>query len=382
MPASPVADEEFESARKRQNDDDESAPVPNGPASKKPRLSNGTAFDSHAYDGNAMDLDDDQQNGDEPQQHAYPSPEQAPSPIVTTTGPTTGTQVDKVHDLTTETTFLDLSDDPARNASTVLLQCEFSPSDPTLLAAAGTDALARMWTLSRADPGSAAADAADDTPRKPKFAMHHNLLDESMPLSTTTTGLVWSSNGASVAVSSEPNDDGVAKVEFWNPDGMQYASFNSFESPVISLRWNLDNSACLAISPINEGASTVITVMFPAASTHIVYQLPNHSLSEQILDAVWTSNDVFVLCGGETLKAYQVVEGSIGPVKKFETREGHALSKIVYDERSQLLATASDTGNIDVRIPPLFFMPTYKSRSGTLMGSADPSMHTKVSSQL
>lgn len=424
MPESPAADEEFENhGRKRENDQEDeqqpaqTTPSTHGPANKKPRLSNGTTggacgsnnsnnndnhlqqqqqqhhqpgqhgFDLHGDGGGAMDVDDDQAtastaappngHGDE---NAYPSPEQAATPtnlighlnhhnhnniVSTTNGPTTGTQVDKVLDLNSATTFLDLSDDSAVAAlahgsssssnSVLLLQCEFNPRDPTVLAAAGTDALARMWTLARAGDAAAldareeAASAPDtDSPKKPKFAAHHNLLDESMPSTTTTTGLAWSSDGSTIAVSSEPNDDGVAKVEFWNTDGTQLASYNSFESPIISLKWNLDNSACLAISPANEGASTVITVMYPSSSTHIPYPLPNHSLSDHILDIAWTSSDVFVLCGGDMLRAYQITEGGISPVKKFETREGHSLSKIVYDEKTQLLATASDSGSVDV----------------------------------
>lgn len=326
MPDSPVADEEFDNVRKRQNDEEPAAaqvssgtnPIVNGPVNKKPRLSNGTVYEN-GFDSNAMDVDDEV-NGDE---NAYPSPEQAETPTVTTSGPTTGTQVEKVHELNGQTIFLDLSDDPARNANTVLLQCEFNPQDPTLLAAAGTDALARMWTLS-----TAAHDAASvpESPRKPKFAAHHNLLEENMPSSTTTTGIAWTSDGSTIAVSSEPNDDGVAKVEFWNTDGIQLSSFNVFESPIISLKWNLDNSACLTVSPSNEGRSTAITVMHPTSSNHIIYNLPNHSLSEQLLDIAWTGSDNFVICGGEMLRAYQIADGVINPVKKFETREGHALS--------------------------------------------------------
>ena len=56
-----------------------------------------------------MDVDDEQ-NGDE---NAYPSPEQLPSPVVATIGPEQGTQVEKVNELSTETIFLELSEDPS-----------------------------------------------------------------------------------------------------------------------------------------------------------------------------------------------------------------------------------------------------------------------------
>jgi hypothetical protein len=337
MPASPAADEDFENARKRQIDSDQTQ-LQCGPPVKKPRLSNGY---ENGFESTPMDVDDDQ-NGDE---NAYPSPEQVPSPVVVTVGPEQGTQVDKVHELSTETTFLELSDDPSsRNA--VLLQCEFNPRDPAILAAAGTDALARMWTLSRMMP-----DSGSESPRKPVFASAHNLLDESAPSSTTASGLSWSPDGTYVAVSSEPPDDvndGNSKVVFWNTNAVSFAEFNSFESPIICLRWNPSNTACLAISPQDSTRSTLITVMFPSTLTSMSYSLPNHVLEQQPLDAAWTSNDEFFICGGDVLQAFHCTEGSLSPGRKYETREGDTLSRLSYDWRSRLLATASESGTIHV----------------------------------
>jgi len=339
MPASPAADEDFEYARKRQIDNDHTQ-LQCGPPVKKPRLSNGY---ENGFESTPMDVDDDPQNGDE---NAYPSPEQVPSPVVVTVGPEQGTQVDKVHELSTETTFLELSDDPSsRNA--VLLQCEFNPQDPSILAAAGTDALARMWTLSRIIP-----DLGSESPRKPIFASAHNLLDESAPFSTTATGLSWSSDGSYIAVSSEPMEDGNdsnSKVEFWDKNAASLAEFNSFESPIICLHWNLGNTACLAISPQDEGRGSLMTVMFPSTLTSVSYSLPNHVLNDQPLDAAWTSHDEFFICGGSLLQAYHCAEGALSPGRKYETREADTLSKITYDWRSRLLATANESGTINVR---------------------------------
>jgi WD40 repeat protein len=332
-PASPVPDEDFEeNLRKRQNDH-ESPRDQSGPPGKKPRLSNGY---ENGFDPNAMDVDEEQ-NGDE---NAYPSPEQLPSPVVTI-GAEQGTQLDKVHELSAETTFLELSDDPS-SKSTVLLHCEFNPRDPTILAAAGTDALARMWTLARVMP-----DTGSDSPGKLVFAPHHNLLDENTPASTTVTALSWSSDGLNIALSSEPTDDSTAKVEFWHSDGSKYTSFNCFESPVICLHWNPSNTVCLGLSPQSGDKGTKITVMKPTMEEHEVYVLSDHMLSEQPLEAVWTSDDEFVLCGGDMLQSFQFLERVI-PGRKYETPDSEGLSKVAYDWRSRLLATASDIGNIHI----------------------------------
>jgi len=285
-----------------------------------------------------MDVDDEQ-NGDG---HAYPSPEQLPSPVVATIGPAVGTQVDKVSELTAETTFLDLTDDSS--TTTVLLQCEFSPRDPQVLAAVGTDALARKWTFSRT--------ATDLDPQTGRLTPHHdNLLDDGVSSNTTATGLSWSSDGALVAVASEPMDSEQARVEVWTAEGNSLATFEAFESPVICLRWNLSNTLLLAISPEQSSpqiSGCIITVMFPPRQELVQFSLPQHSLMEQPLDVAWTSNEEFVICGGDTLQTFQFVDGVISPARKYETRDGHALSKITYDWRSGLLATASDTGIIDV----------------------------------
>ncbi|KAH8687757.1 WD40-repeat-containing domain protein [Tricladium varicosporioides] len=328
-----AADEDdFENARKRQIDN-EQPQISNGPSSKRQRLSNGY---ENGFETTPMDLDDDA-NADE---NAYPSPEQLPSPVVATDGPEKGTQIDKVCELSTETVFLELSDDQAsRNA--VLLQCEWNPRDPTILAAAGTDALARMWTVR-----GTGAEADPNAQFSPVLQPYLNLLPQDAPSTTTGTALTWSSDGSSLAVASEPIDDSASKIEFWTKNGDCYAAFNFFESPIICLRWNLSNSACLSLSP--EKGGTLISIMYPAQDQAIQYSLPQHSLHDQALEATWTSDEAFVLCGGDILQGFQCVEGTISPIRKYETREGHALSKITFDWQSGLLATASDTGTIDI----------------------------------
>lgn len=381
--SAPGDEEDVANAQKRQMDVDH-PPTDNGPAPKRARLINGydnSSGGNNAFEPTPMELDDDQSQGQNQNQNqnqnanqnqmqiqngnenAYPSPEQAPSPmVVATVGPEQGIQVDKVTELSTETTFLELADDQdadasasasARNAVPVLLQCEWNPRDPTLLAAAGTDALARMWTLpaSTASPGLESDPGPDpDAQRnlKPVFQPYQNLLPASAPPTTTVTGLAWSSDGASLAVSSEPLDDGTAKIDYWTVAGTPSASFNSFESPVICLRWNPSNTACLSLSPEDGGRGTVVTIMYPSTELSYEHVLPRHSLHEQLLDVAWTTNDEFILCGGDLLQGFHCVDGGISPTRKYETREGHLLSKISFDWRSQLLATASDTGTIDV----------------------------------
>lgn len=341
----PAADEEIDNAQKRQIDEQTHAQP-----TKKARLSNGY---ENVFETTAMDVDDEPnqtlnqnqaqnhtQNGDE---NPYPSPEQLPSPVAITAGPSEGTQVERVHNLSGDTTFLELSNDPS-SASTVLLQCEFNPQDPTILAAAGTDALARMWTLSRMDP-----DSGSDSPGKPIFAPHRNLLDDNVsPASVTVTGVSWSPDGTVIAVASEPTDDSSAKVEFWTRHGESVVAFNQFDSPIICHRWNTTSTNCLVLSPLNEGRNTSITVMSPNMGSSIQYTLLDHSLLNQPLDAAWINSEEFVLCGGDILQSFKIETNVIQAGQKFNTQEGDALSKITYDGRSRMIATANDSGTIHV----------------------------------
>lgn len=340
MPSSlPAPDEENENVKKR-TVDNEQPQTQSGPPGKKPRLSNGY---ENGFEATPMDIDEEQ-HGDE---HAYPSPEQLPSPIVATNGPDQGTQVDKVNDYTSQEEFLDLSDDPLSPKPRVVLQCEFNPRDPKVLAAAGSDALARMWTLSRVKSD---AESPADSPGKPQLMDVSNFLDDNAPSSSTISCMSWSSDGQYIALASEPTEESMAKVEFWSIDTSPINSFNGFDPPIICLKWNFANDACLAISQQDEGRGCLLSVMCPSSTDCARFALPTHTLHDQLLDAAWISDDLFVICGGTILQTYHYAKGqnAIVEAKKFETNPADTLSKVVYDWHSQLLATASDSGTIDV----------------------------------
>jgi len=339
-----------------------------------------------------MDVDAEP-NGDG---RAYPSPEQLPSPIIITNGPEQGTQVERVTDLRTETTFLDLTEDVSSRAST-LLHCAWHPQDPTILAAAGTDALARMWTFTptphaRAtkitgtdtDPSTLAQNAADaraephvvgmeeaylpngnhvdanldangasgipngGTNGETKMPSQRNLLEAGAPSTTTATALCWASDGSGLLVANEPVEDARARIDVYAPFGLRVTSFDGFESPVFCVRWNFSNTLILALSPYASSTGALISVIHPDSQTALHHKIPDHDLSEQPLDVVWVSDEDFIICGGDILLAFRAADGAIAAIRKYETHDDHALSKVAFDWPSQLLATASDLGKIDI----------------------------------
>ncbi|POR38992.1 F-box-like/WD repeat-containing protein TBL1X [Tolypocladium paradoxum] len=365
--------------------------LPNGSPAKRPRLSNG--YDNGADAGASasaaaatttttttttsttttattpMDVDHHHPpphphdsglpHHDNSSNHAYPSPlegEQLPPPIAQTDGPEQGTQVDKVEELSPDTTFIHLMDEdrkprssgsettpspsPASAAGTenapVLLQCEWNPRDPSILAAAGTDALARVWTVSRAtapDPGL------------DHVSPHaHTLLDPDTPKSTTVTALSWASDGTAIAVATDSGSQ--AAVSVWSADGIRMQTMEVSEPPVIKLSWNPSNSALLAISPEKSGA--LITVYSSPSGFAYTYHLPGLDIAATPLDAAWTNDAEFLLCGGDLLLCLRCAESSIVQIRKFETKEDDSFTQVLFDWRSKLAATSSDKGTLDL----------------------------------
>ncbi|PNY28812.1 F-box-like/WD repeat-containing protein TBL1X [Tolypocladium capitatum] len=358
--------------------------VPNGSPAKRPRLSNGydngvdagpsaaaaaaamtTATSTTATTPMDLDhhhqphpLDNSLQHQDNSSNHAYPSPlegEQLPPPIAQTDGPEQGTQVDKVEELSPDTTFLHLVDEDHKPRSSgsettpspspaaagtenapVLLQCEWNPRDPSILAAAGTDALARVWTVSRAtapDPGH------DHVPPR-----GHALLDPDTPKSTTVTALSWASDGTAIAVATDSGSQ--AAVSVWSAGGMHMQTMEVSDPPVIKLCWNPSNSALLVISP-EKGGALITIYLLPSGSTY-THHLHGLDIAATPLDAAWTNDAEFLLCGGDLLLCLRCAESSIVQIRKFETSEDDSFTQVLFDWRSKLAATSSDKGILDL----------------------------------
>ncbi|KAI1083733.1 WD40 repeat-like protein [Whalleya microplaca] len=342
---------DLENNRKRQIDRQQQPPLLNGSPAKRPRLSNGY---ENGVDAATTPMELDGQNGDN---HAYPSPlegEQAPTPTPRTDGPEQGTQVEKVEELAAETTFIpldsSLDDAPTSSPTTalsrihsdsapVLLHCQWHPRDPTVLAAAGTDALARIWNISRGattDPAS----GGHVNGIAPNF---HTLVEDDIQPRATVTAMAWNWDGTAIAVATD--SDSKARITLWTPEGSHIHHFEVAEPPVIKLRWNPDNAAILGIAPDNGGA--LITVYHAITSNSMTYFLPTHNLETDPLDAAWTSETEFLLCGGDLLVALKCSDG-ISEVRKFDTRRGDSLTQVQFDWRSSLAATCGEKGFVDI----------------------------------
>ncbi|KAI1846517.1 hypothetical protein JX266_007414 [Neoarthrinium moseri] len=344
--------EDLENSRKRQLDRPQQPQLNGGSPAKRPRLSNGYENGVDAAT-DPMELDGQHGGSDN---HAYPSPlegEQAPTPIPRTDGPDQGTQVDKVQELTTQTIFIPLGAEESSALSSpstasrnqgenapVLLHCQWNPRDATILAAGGTDALARIWTISRATTADPTLDPASNHVNGtiPPF---HSVVGDDINPKSNVTAMAWNADGTTLAVATDSDTKG--RISLWSADGAPVGQFEVPEAPIIKLRWSPNNAAILCIAPENDGI--LVTVYHALTSNSISHVLPDHT----DLDAAWLSESEIILCGGQVLTLLKCeTNGIVESPRKFETREGDSLSQVQFDSMSTLLATCSERGFVDI----------------------------------
>ena len=340
--------EEMENSRKRAVERPHHE-LSHGSPAKRQRLSNG--YENGNGNGadsatTPMELDHHQENN-----HAYPSPlegEQAESPILRTEGPSRGTQVEKVRDLTQGTVFLRLGTDESTeaNENPIVLLCEWNPRDPSILATAGTDALARIWTLPcGATPDDAVQGHVD--PSSSRSFM--SIVEEDLPKNATVSAMAWSSSGDLIAVGTELGNK--SRVSIWSVDGTSMHRFDGLDSPVTNLCWSPNNNFLLAISPdVSSGvgsSGTLIHISSPLMVNSMSHVL-DHDLRSDSLDATWISETEFLLCGGDLLASFRCTDQGIVQGKEIQTAKDERFALVEFDWRSKLVATASDKGYIDV----------------------------------
>ena len=374
----------------RQEQWDGSPPMP-----KKQRLSNGS---ENQADSTSTPMDGIDLNGQGENNHAYPSPlerEAPPVAVPRTDGPDQGTQIDKVEELAPETTFLRLRDEdrasgatplgasgPSANAP-VLLHCQWNPKDPSSLAAAGTDALARVWTVTRATPGGSMSNG-DRPPSSHVSGADqpcYDLVEEGTHVNATTTALAWNWDGTAIAVATDYGYK--ASINIWSSSGAHLQRFEISEPPIIKLRWNPTDAAVLAVGV--EDGSAVVTVFRAATSNGLSYHLRGHDLVNWPLDVAWINETDFLVCGGDVFQALRCTGTSIVLARNFDTRPDDNFTQVLFDWRSKLAATASDRGVLDVslliQVFSGFILTTLPHSSGTRQDNGDRYQHTREPSR-
>jgi len=334
--------EDVDMNRKRRIDRQPHA-LPNGSPAKRQRLNNG--YENGADSATTpMEIETQTDNN-----HAYPSPlegEQVTSPLLRTEGPSRGTQIPKASELTQETIFLSLGADEAAEASEaaahasdspLVLLCKWNPREPAILATAGTDALARVWTVSR----GAAMD--NSLPGHVNGITHVNLIDDDSPRHSAVTAMAWNPSGNAIAMAVESGNK--ARIRILDPNGTHLQRFDGIEPPIVKLCWSPNDDFVLGVSP--ESSGTLATVFSSSAAESRSYFL-EHDIVTDPVDATWISETEFILCGGDLLASFRCVGNEVVPGRAFSTGRNEHFTQVHYDLRTKLVATASDRGVIDV----------------------------------
>lgn len=344
---------------------DSPSQLANGNPAKRPKLANANGSGlEHGVESATSPADADHHQSDN---HAYPSPlegEQAPTPVPRTEGPDHATQTEKIDELEAKTIYLRLAHDDVSSSSLavtlpgdvshrsikspVLLQCEWNPKDPSRLAAAGTDALARVWTVSRTTLPEQLADHVD--PGWPSI----NLVNEEFPPNSKITAFSWAPDGKHIAVATD--DEQKARIDLWNLDGKQVHHWDDFEGPIVKLRCNPLNRSILSISPSTTKTSStstdhpdswVVTVLPSVSASPVEYQLAGDDVYTDEPDVAWMNESEFVLCLKTKLIQLRLSGQSIIQVKEFPTRVD-PLTSVQYDQETGYIAAATASGYIDV----------------------------------
>jgi len=296
---------------------------------------------------------------------AYPSPMASDLAVIPTPhlpGLDKGTQLDRVDDLARTTTFLQLSTNGLSEAASplcleadqgpVLLHCEWSPRDPSSLATAGTDSLARVWTIAHATATTPGPDAVegqidDDVVKASRAVVQpafRSMIPDAAPAQSLVTALTWNHDGSAIAIATEIS--GTASIHIWSSTGERLRQHAANEPPIVKLRWNPNNVGLLAITPDSHG--TAITIF--SGDVQLRHVLSSYDIlrSPTALDATWTSESDFLVCGQDLLLALRCTASGIELLRKFELESGDRFVQVLFDHQSRLAATPTLDGNLVV----------------------------------
>lgn len=346
----------------------------NGTPAKRQRLSNGNENGNGAESATTpMEIDshpDNNSNNNSSSSnvnnnHAYPSPlegEQAASPPPRTEGPEKATQTEEPLDLTRATVFLRMGADESTEselstsqdqmtenpiASPLALFCEWNPSNPSILAVAGTEALARLWTVSRGDAPVADIPAGHvDDHTAPPFTLDSSfssLTEQDVLKSSTVSSLAWNADGTAIALAVDHGRK--SRVSIWDVNGSPIHRFDGVDPPVIKLRWSPNKDLLLGVSLDSRG---IMVTVFSLSTANSASHLVERTLDDSVLDVCWVSETEFVICGGDCLVALRCGEKGIEPGREFNTGKDESFSQIKYDAKTGLIATATEKGVIHV----------------------------------
>ncbi|MCJ1288631.1 hypothetical protein MMC34_000159 [Xylographa carneopallida] len=275
--------------------------------------------------GMSMDLDAPEAATGADDDALQVQPTATPTPTLTN-GRSVGVQSDKVAELGPGTTVLRVPDKNVTHAA-------WNPRDPRILATGGT-ALCRLWTLAYA-PTPASMDASEGSPKQYTPLDLFEAAEHSF-----VTSMAWSPDGEYLAVAryaSSPVSRGV--ILTCTKDGAILDELPGGTDMVLNLAWNAAGSLLLGVTHSDDVDSTLVVWDVQTGSS----MQPFH-LQTAVLDAAWTEDRKFVVCGNGLIAESHIEDHSIDALQSnhFGAESSCEWSKIRYDSVTRSMAIAAE----------------------------------------
>ncbi|KAI9804802.1 MAG: hypothetical protein M1825_001170 [Sarcosagium campestre] len=289
-------------------------------------------------------------------------------------GSSAGTQVEKIPELASHTVTLDIE---GRSA----LSLAWNPTDATSLAAAGTEALARIWTApsNRANNqnNTSHKDGDDDGTSKDHYSANNNVavhakdrpsvngrangsangvdieanslslprainLQEDEHASMLASALCWSPDGNYLAIGfCDEREAYDGHVIIWTKDGTFVSMLPTGQDTIMSLRWSPSGSHLLGICTTDEGSKIVIWEPLSAEGLDCV------TAKASLEDASWLHDSSFVVVGASSLNIYRF-DGHANLLHVFDSPGRNHFRFVRPDAATGTIATATHESIIDI----------------------------------
>ena len=245
-----------------------------------------------AADGAGMDVDGDVAEAVEDvcvEDDDAPAPElDARMTLTLTNGHSVGVQSEWVTELGPETIILAL---PDKN----VMHTTWNPRDAAVLATGGHP-LCRIWTIPpalppTADPSRSHGPNPNGYPY-PDGMPYVDMFDVSAEVSMVTT-MAWAPDGGTLAVATRDDQAECAgAVSLWSKDGKSLDDLPSAPDMVLKFRWNPSGTYLLGLIASAQGRSALVVW-----DLRIGHALDPFELDHAVIDAAWSSDRQFTVCG-------------------------------------------------------------------------------------
>ncbi|MCJ1243942.1 hypothetical protein MMC30_001139 [Trapelia coarctata] len=247
----------------------------------------------------------------------------ASRPPTLTNGCSVGVQSDKVAELGPGTTVLRVPDKNVTHAT-------WNPRDPSVLATGGAT-LCRLWSLAYAQPSP--------DPASTKQYTHVDLFD---PMDTSfVTSMAWSPDGEYLAIARyTPAPTASGAISIRTKTGTIVDELPGGQDMVLNLSWNALGTLILGVAHSTEAASTL--VVWDAKSGQALQPFELHT---SVLDAAWTDDRSFIVCGAGIIGTSHILDRTIDALKTQHSDSGapYEWSKLRFDPITRTVAVAAES---------------------------------------